>query len=169
MFFSTFVRVMTKSSREQGVELKWPRPSTPYFFHKYFEGHRKRGLKWASGVFSTANLETGKYLVATAVTQKTRSCLSKSQNNTKNDEKIRLVPGENTKYAWCWHPQIRKSPSKSSRKNQSKLGSNNIGCSKRSLKATTALSWSSGRLSKEIGKRQIQSLFLVSTKHDLTF
>ena len=51
VFFSTFVRVMTKSSREQGVELKWPRPSTPYFFHKYFEGHRKRGLKWASGVF----------------------------------------------------------------------------------------------------------------------
>ena len=115
-FFSTLVGVSTKSSREQGGELKWPRGSDGFYVDKEFHDRRKRGLRWAAGVSYTANLETSKYLATTIGTYNTRSRLSKSQNNTKKDEKIRLVPGENTKYASCWHAQKRESPLKSSRK-----------------------------------------------------
>ena len=41
-----------------------------------------------------------------------------------------------------------------------KLGFNNTGCSKRGHKAITALSWSSGRLSKEMGKTTLSACFL---------
>ena len=112
------MRVTTWSSREQGAELKWPRASAASFSGKDFSRRRKWGLRWASGVFYTANLETSKYLVATTVTQKTRSRVSKSQNNTKNDEKIKPVPGENTKYSLSWHPQIKEFPLKSLRKSE---------------------------------------------------
>ena len=168
-FFSTLVGVSTKSSREQGVELKWPRGSAASFFDKDFHDRRKWGLRWAAGVSYTANLETSKYLVKATVTHKTRSRLSESQNNTKKDEKIRPVPGENTKYALCWHPQKRESPLKSSRKIDWQTWIQQHRLLKEKPQSNNRFELELREAQQQNGKDETQCLFLVSGKHVLTF
>ena len=168
-FFSTLVGVSTKSSREQGGELKWPRGCDGFYVDKEFHDRRKRGLRWAAGVSYTANLETSKYLATTTGTYNTRSRLSKSQNNTKKDEKIRLVPGENTKYASCWHAQKRESPLKSSRKNDWKAWIQQHRLLKKRPQSNNRFELELRETQQRNGKDNTQCLFLVSGKHFLTF
>ena len=113
-FFSILVKFITIFLGEQEDEFQWRRGSTTLFFHDDFLESRKRGLKVAFLILSTAILDAHEQLCAARTRAITPFQASKCKNGKQKTKAFPPIPGENTKYATCMLLQKGKPPPRAS-------------------------------------------------------